>query len=125
MLAADKDCFQRGEAIRIRFSVANSSAEAVSFCRYMTPFEGFCGDILQVRDAGGNGIAYKGILKKRGAPTQSDFIDLAAGAVQSCVFDLENAYPMDAPGTYRVHFVGRPSMNGLPDSSGIQFTITA
>lgn len=123
-LTADKDCFQLGEAIRIRFSVENSSAEAVSFCRYMTPFEGFCGDILNVRDASGNGLAYHGILKKRGAPVQSDFIHLAAGAVQNCDFDLGNAYPITAPGTYQLCFVGRSSMNGLPDSNGLQFAVT-
>ena len=122
-LTAEKECFQLGEAILIRFSIANPHAEQVAFCRFMTPFEGFYGDFLHVIDSHGKRLAYKGILKKRSAPESSDFMGIKAGESRSCVFELWNAYLIPSSGTYQVQFVGRPRLNALPDSNILHLSI--
>lgn len=112
-----------GDRIQLSFSVVNASERPAHFCRYMTPFEGFCGNILQVRDIKGNMLPYAGVLKKRGKPGPSEFHKIDPLATLSVEFNLHDAYPVRQAGTYRIQFKGNASMNGLPDSNILEITV--
>lgn len=112
-----------GDRIQLSFSVVNASERPAHFCRYMTPFEGFCGNILQVRDIKGNMLPYAGVLKKRGEPGTSEFHKIDPLATRSVEFNLHDAYPVRQAGTYRIQFKGNASMNGLPDSNILEITV--
>lgn len=122
-LSAKKTSLVMGNRIQLSFSVVNTSEQLAQFCRYMTPFEGFCGNILQVRDVDGNIIPYAGVLKKRGKPGPADFYKLDPFSARSVEFDLQDVYPIRQAGTYRIQFKGKTSMNGLPDSNVLEIIV--
>ncbi|MFM2376612.1 MAG: hypothetical protein RLZZ165_1709 [Bacteroidota bacterium] len=112
-----------GAPIELSFSVANAQEKAQKFCQYMTPFEGFNGDIMGVMDAKGNKIAYQGINRKCGAPTAADDIPVGPGETRSVTFDLQEAYPISQPGNYTVQFKGSEYLNRLPDSNVLKLVV--
>jgi hypothetical protein len=116
---------QVGAALELSFAVTNPHKKSQKFCRYMTPIEGFYGDILVVTDVAGHRVAYAGIKKKRGAPQPSDDIHLGEGETKSATFDLMEAYPIVAPGNYTVQFKGSKYMNKLPDSNVLLIAVRA
>ena len=111
------------DRIQLAFSVVNTSEQLAQFCRYMTPFEWFCGNILQVTDIEGNMLPYAGVLKKRGKPDPSEFHKIDPLATRSVEFNLHDAYPIRQAGTYHIQFKGNASMNGLPDSNILEITV--
>ena len=116
---------QVGGQVLLTFTVKNTGTKSQKFCRYMTPIEGFKGNILQVTDPAGARVGYKGVMKKRGKPGPEDYITLDCGESQTVSFDLLPAYPLMAPGVYQVRFLGSKAMNGLPDSNDLEMVVTA
>lgn len=114
---------QVGGQVLLSFTVKNTGTKAQKFCRYMTPIEGFQGNILHVTDPGGARVAYKGVMKKRGKPGPQDYIRLDCGESQTVSFDLLPAYPLTAPGVYQVRFLGSKALNGLPDSNVLEVVV--
>jgi hypothetical protein len=124
-LSAARLAFLPGDAIRLVFSVANPGGDAGRFCRYMTPFEGFNGNIMKVTDLEGNPVPYIGVLKKRSRPKPADHLHLASHTQVEVEFDLGKAYSIGGPGTYSIQFKGHPSLNKLPDSNVLEITVPA
>jgi hypothetical protein len=114
---------QVGGKVLLTFTVHNAGTKAQKFCRYMTPIEGFKGNILQVTDASGARVSYKGVLKKRGKAGPEDYITLDCGESQTVSFDLLPAYPLATPGVYQVKFLGSKAMNGLLDSNVVEIVV--
>ncbi len=109
--------------VLLTFTVKNTGTKAQKFCRYMTPLEGFSGNILQVTDPAGTRVGYAGVMKKRGKPGPKDYFKLARGDSQTVHFDLLPSYPLTAPGVYQVQFLGSKAMNGLPDSNVLEVVV--
>lgn len=105
------------------FTVHNSGTKAQKFCRYMTPIEGFNGNILQVTDPSGARVGYAGVMKKRGKPGPADYITLDCGESHVVSFDLLPPYPLATPGLYQVKFLGNKAMNGLVDSNVMEVRV--
>lgn len=121
--AEEGTTFKLDEGVELFFSVSNEGKKKQQFCIYMTPFEGFKGDILEVKDAAGNEVPYQGMMVKRGAPTKDDYYKILRDQTLPVAFNLLEAYPIDKPGTYTVQFKGRPAMNALPDSNVLEITV--
>jgi hypothetical protein len=123
-LHAGTEAFKLGQTIELSFEVQNTSDAPQKFCRYMTPFEGFNGNILEVLGPGGERISYRGVMKKRGKPRPEDYLTLLAGEARSVAFDLDKPYQLALPGAYRIRFIGNASMNKLPNSSEVTIQVT-
>jgi hypothetical protein len=113
-----------GAPIELSFSVKNGATKSARFCRYMTPIEGFYGDILEVKDIDGNKVPYQGILKKRAEPTADDYIDVTYGNSAKVTFDLQSVYPITTPGNYTIRFKGNKSLNRLADSNILLISVS-
>jgi hypothetical protein len=116
---------QVGGQVLLAFTVTNTGTKPQKFCRYMTPIEGFKGNILHVSDPAGTRVGYTGVLKKRGKPGSGDEISLDGGESQTVHFDLLLSYPLTKPGVYQVRFLGSKTMNGLPDSNVLEVVVAA
>ena len=103
------------------FSVTNQSRKKIRFCTYMTPFEGFYGDYLEIRDAEGAKIPYQGVKVKRGKPGKEDHIRLGKGETISVNFSLKENYSLNGSGPFQLQFKGSPYLNELPDSELVEF----
>jgi hypothetical protein len=121
-LLATQQQYKLGEPIELTFAVTCKTKSA-KFCRYMTPLEGFSGNILEVKDAAGQNVEYIGPSKKRGKPGPEDYITLTGGNSTKATFDLQNFYPIKASGQYSVKFRGSKGMNQLPDSNVLEITV--
>lgn len=99
-------------------TVSNPTEQTQQFCQYHTPFEGIANDILRVVDAHGQELDYRGMMKKRAPPTESDYVQLNPKLERSVSFDPSLPYGMDASGRYTVQFKGS-GISGLPDSNEV------
>ena len=116
---------QVGGQVLLSFTVKNTGTKPQKFCRFMTPFEGFNGNLLHVTDPAGARVGYTGVLKKRGKPGPGDYFRLDGGESQTVRFDLLPAYPLTAAGVYHVRFLGSQAINGLPDSNVLEVVVAA
>jgi hypothetical protein len=87
------------------------------FCTYMTPFEGFAGNILDVRDRNGTSMPYLGRMIKRHPPTSKDYMTLPANKAKVICFNLINHYKIPPTGPISVQFRKKHHLNALPDSN--------
>jgi|GEM_PF-4147418 hypothetical protein len=122
-LVSESSDFELGSAVVLTFSVKNNHKKAVSFCEYMTPFEGFNGPILKVLDQEGKPVQYVGVMRKRSEPGPDNYIHLESGESESVQFDLLVAYPIKAVGNYTVQFIGNKYMNALGNSEVVEFRV--
>lgn len=95
-----------GEAVNVRFTLSNHSHQQLYVLRWYTPLEGIRGKIFQVT-RGGQEIAYRGPLVRRGNPVREDYLEIEPGRQVSAVVDLTSAYNLSKTGTYRVEFVSK------------------
>lgn len=115
---------ETGSPTRVTFTVANPTGAARTFCDYHTPIEGIRNDIFVVVAADtDNEVEYGGMMAKRAAPDDDNYITLAAGEERSAEVDLLDGYDLP-PGRYSVRFRGS-GICGLPDSAPIDIVISA
>ncbi len=123
ILSKDSTVVYLEQPLMITFSVKNNYKKTQKFSQYMTPLEGFKGDILEVIDDKGNLIDYKGIQIKRGKATKKDYIKIQSNQSKTITFDLLEVYNISTSGIYTIQFKGRKSMNKLPDSNILSINI--
>lgn len=87
----------------VRFSMTNTSGEAVRVLEYQTPFFGVEADLFEV-SLGKDGVEYVGMLPKRGIPSADDFMTLAAGETRSVVVELAKFYQFETSGQYAIRY---------------------
>lgn len=122
-LSSETTVHALGQPIMLTCKVDNEGDGPAKFCRYMTPFEGFNGDILDITDGNGAKAKYLGPMKKRSKPTAKDDIHLAAGESLKAEFDLASVYDISKAGAFTVMFKGNSNLNGLPNSNSITLTV--
>lgn len=93
-------------------------------CVYHTPFEGFHGSVLDVKDASGELVQYTGRMVKRGPPGWLDYVDLPSNEPKLATFNLAQHYRVASGNTYSVQFKGNSHTNGLPDSNVLEVAVT-
>ncbi len=120
-LQLERQVFQPGEEISVKFTVTNTSEQHHSFCKWQTPLEkDLTANIFEIVYKESR-LRYMGKMVKRSTLT-GDSITINSGESVSQSIIISNAYPMEKPGTYTIKYTGRP-LNGLPDSPILQFTI--
>ncbi|HRE88511.1 MAG TPA: hypothetical protein PK095_05160 [Myxococcota bacterium] len=105
------------EGDELVFTATNHGNEPARFCVFMTPFEGFRGDILEVIDSRGTPMEYLGIQIKRKPPEERHFMTLAPSEARRTAFVLSKEYGLTGQPPYTVRFKGTPDINGLADSN--------
>ena len=121
-LEMSKNTFQLGETISIRFSVQNNTKTPFEFCYWHTPLEKrFTANYFEIIHKG-TVLDYKGKMLKRKPATKEDYNILKPEEKTTQSININDAYNLDKLGIYTIRFLGR-TINGLPDSEPIHFTI--
>lgn len=82
------------------FCLTNTSTSNLNICKYYTPMERLCNNILHIIDLQNNAsVPYQGIMCERAPPQSTDYIAIAAGATYTCDFELR-FYPLQQNHTY-------------------------
>ena len=97
-----KPSYALGDPILITFEIENKSGKAYQLLRWGTPLEGeLTADCLRV-ERDGEVMSYDGKLVKRGDPPADAYVTIRAGQKLRETVDVSTAYPIDAPGDYKV-----------------------
>lgn len=83
------------------FSVTNQLDNDVQVLSWYTPLEGMMADLFIITNDSGEVLPYEGMMVKRGAPLESDYINIPAGEEVNMVLELATAYPFDS-GEYQI-----------------------
>lgn len=121
-LNTNKNSFNINEPIELTMTLTNAGESSYRFLPWGTPIEKrFTGDCLTVTHSDGTAVNYTGIMVKRMAPTDKDYITLATGDSASGTVNLLDGYKLDKKGTYTIQF--KETYQGLPASNTINVTI--
>jgi hypothetical protein len=93
-----------GEAVWLKFTLANHSEEKLYVLTWYTPLEGILGRIFQV-ERDGQAVPYEGPLVMRGDPLPEDYVLLEPGASVSAEVDLATVYDFSQVGEYTIEFL--------------------
>jgi hypothetical protein len=88
-------------ATELVFSVRNRLDKEVKLLSWYTPLEGLMSDLFIITDDDGEALPYQGMMVKRGAPQESDYIAIPVGEAVEVVLELGLAYPFDS-GEYQI-----------------------
>lgn len=102
-LSANKSTFTQSDNVIVHVVVTNPNPEALHVLSYLLPTEGLTAPLFNV-SADGVPATYLGMLAKRAAPTDQDYVTLAAG--QSVGFDvnLSQYYSFASTGNYQISY---------------------
>lgn len=116
-----KPTIKAGDAAELKFTVYNDADTARQFCKWHTPFEPLMSKYLDVKDAGGQEMLYKGAMAKRiMPPPASSYIKVNPKDSLSITVDLLKAYDISKPSKYTVIYVGQ-NMSGLTVKDSVEF----
>lgn len=120
-ISLDKTSYKPSEAILLTLTVSNSTSVAYTFLPWGTPIENrFTGDCLTVT-LNGKELPYTGIMVKRMAPTDKDYITLQQGENTSGQVNLMDGYKLTEKGLYKVQF--KEQYNGIPASNVVELRV--
>ncbi|MGH8853456.1 MAG: M35 family metallo-endopeptidase [Telluria sp.] len=109
--------FGRGEDVRLRVTVTNSSGAPQFLLRWQVPAEQIEAPLFEVqRD--GVPVRYLGMRVKRAAPGPGDYVRLAPGAALTATVELSAVYDMQVSGTYTVRY--RAASGALFAAAGLR-----
>lgn len=112
-----------GNPVTLTFTVQNSSSRELRFCKWQTPFEGFLSPYLDITDAKGTEVMYKGAMAKRIMPPPEEaYLKVPAGGKVSVSVNLLDGYELTAPGTYKAHYQSG-GVSGLETVNDVTFTL--
>jgi hypothetical protein len=98
-----KRSFGTDEDVLLHVTITNTNVKPIILLKWFTPLEGVERSLFTVlRD--GLPVAYRGILVKRPAPTEKDYITLAGGESLVCDLNLSDSYDLSVPGEYTVTY---------------------
>ncbi|MDB5148258.1 MAG: protease [Mucilaginibacter sp.] len=116
-----KHIIKAGDPVELKFTVYNDADTARQFCKWHTPFEPLMSKYLDVKDASGQEMLYKGAMAKRMMPPPaSSYIKVNSKDSLSATVDLLKAYDISKPSKYTVIYVGQ-NMSGLTVKDSIEF----
>lgn len=113
-----------GSPVMVTFTVTNTSAKELKFCKWHTPFEGFKNSIFDIKNSKGEDVRYKGIMAKRIMPPPAEaYITVAPGKTEKGSIDLLTAYDLTVPGKYTIVYQSS-GISGLEKVNDATFTIS-
>jgi hypothetical protein len=92
-----------GEAVKIQFALVNVTEQDLYVLNWLTPFEGFGGDIFRVTHNGAP-VPYQGPLAFRGDPTPDSYILIEARGAKMIEVNLSQVYDFSRTGIYTIAF---------------------
>jgi peptidyl-Lys metalloendopeptidase len=102
-LRADKALFKTGQEVTLHFTITNPNDTSIRVLKWFTPLEGVEQPLFTVtRD--GEPVTYLGVMVKRPAPTEQDYITLAAGESLTSDVNLSAYYDLSVSGNYEVMY---------------------
>ena len=91
--------------VRVTVTLTNVSGHTVKLLKWHTPVDGLEEPLFAVtRD--GVAVDYIGMHAKRAAPSEGDYVKLAAGESLTRTVSLTGAYDLSATGSYSVSYAG-------------------
>lgn len=112
-----------GSPVMLHFTVHNRSATPLQFCKWHTPFEGFISSFLEIKQADGTEVQYRGAMAKRIMPPPAEaYITVPAKDSVSVDIDLLRGYALTKPGGYKAVYRDG-NMSGLMKVNDISFTL--
>lgn len=122
-ISLDKTEYSAEEDILMTFEVLNNTPEDLNVCNIQTPFEGFLGKYLIIKNINtGEELQYAGPMVKRGAPSDLDYQKIDPNTCATCTVNLRDAYTFKDKGVYTVQYIGK-TMNNLPDAEPVVLEI--
>jgi peptidyl-Lys metalloendopeptidase len=116
-LSADQTSFGAAEDVVLHVTVANPGSEPVKILKWFTPFNNSLEPLFRV-SVDGEPSAFVGAVYKRTAPTEQDYISLAAGESLTGDVNLGSYYDLSVSGNYTVNYSVNSDSLYLGDSSG-------
>lgn len=97
------DWYGSREAINLRFTLTNPTAESLWVAGWMLPSADMDNQLFTVK-RDGEPVTYLGILAKRAAAMAEEWIEIKAGQSYTVTFDPTADYDMSGKGQYSVEF---------------------
>lgn len=120
-ISTNKTTYKLGEAIELSMQIKNTSEKPYRFLPWGTPLENrFTRECLQIL-YNGQKVPYSGIIVKRVAPTEKDYITLKKGEIYNGKVNVLNGYKLTKKGTYTIQF--EEKYDGMPASNVVMITI--
>jgi hypothetical protein len=120
-----KGTIKIGDPVELKFTVYNDADAQGQFCKWHTPFEPLMSKYLDVKDASGQEMLYKGAMAKRIMPPPAgSYIKVNSKDSLSTTIDLLKAYDISKPSKYTIIYVGQ-NMSGLTVKDSIEFVYGA
>jgi len=102
-LSTDKATFAAAEDIILHLNITNPTSHSIRLLKWFTPLEGVEGPLFTVL-RNGEPATYLGMMVKRAAPTDRDYMSLTAGEGLTCEVNLSDYYDLSVSGNYRVMY---------------------
>ena len=111
----NKTFFGTAEDVILQVSITNPNDHSIKILKWLTPLDGVKEPLFTVlRD--GTPVAYLGPIYKRAAPTEQDYLTLAAGESLTSEVNLSALYDFSISGNYEISYEVRSEKLYLADS---------
>ena len=99
----NKTFFGTAEDVILQVSITNPNDHSIKILKWLTPLDGVKEPLFTVlRD--GTPVAYLGPIYKRAAPTEQDYLTLAAGESLTSEVNLSALYDFSISGNYEISY---------------------
>ena len=99
----NKTFFGTAEDVILQVSITNPNDHSIKILKWLTPLDGVKEPLFTVlRD--GTPVAYLGPIYKRTAPTEQDYLTLAAGESLTSEVNLSALYDFSISGNYEISY---------------------
>lgn len=115
-ISTTKSSYNLGEDIELFMEIKNTGEKPYTFLPWGTPLENrFTGKCLEVVYNNSEAINYTGIMVKRVAPTDKDYVTLKTDEMAKGKVNLFEGYKLSKKGVYTIQF--KETYTGLPSSN--------
>lgn len=116
-----RDTITIGEPLSLKFVVRNTSDTTLQFLKWETPFEPLLGKYLDVKDADGTQVNYRGAMAKRAMPPSAESY-IKVGPKDSLVanVNLLEGYAITRASKYTILYVAQ-GMSGITVKDSVSF----
>jgi len=116
-----KSTINSGEPVLFGFDVQNPTTKPLRFLKWYTPFEAPMSKFLDITNAQGEEVAYKGPMAKRVMPPPADsYLEIKAGGKSFAEIDLLKVYDLKPGQQYTISY-NSASVSGLKVSQQVSF----
>ena len=103
VLRVDRTSFDKTEDAILHVTITNPTSHSLRLLRWFTPLDGVERSLFTVT-RNGEAVFYLGKMVKRAAPTDKDYLTLAAGESVTRDINLSEYYALSVSGSYEVKY---------------------